>query len=176
MKALSSETILHIRPGTVADIPHILGLERQSATAGHWSEQQYRQAFQPESLARLLLVAAAEASSAEELAPGAPGLSSVKGSGIMGFLIAHHLAPEWELENIVVAHAARHRGIGKRLLEALFDAARETNSSAVFLEVRESNTAARTLYEGSGFEQTGRRPSYYTSPSEDAILYRRVLA
>jgi len=94
----------------------------------------------------------------------------------MGFLIAHHLAPEWELENIVVAHAARHRGIGKRLLEALFDAARETNSSAVFLEVRESNTAARTLYEGSGFEQTGRRRSYYTSPSEDAILYRRVLA
>jgi [ribosomal protein S18]-alanine N-acetyltransferase len=176
VKALSSETILHIRPGTVADIPHILGLERQSATAGHWSEQQYRQAFQPESLARLLLVAAAEASSAEELAPRAPGLSSVKGSGIMGFLIAHHLAPEWELENIVVAHVARHRGIGKRLLEALLDAARETNSSAVFLEVRESNTAARTLYEGSGFEQTGRRRSYYASPSEDAILYRRTLA
>ena len=175
MKALSSETILHIRPGTVADIPHILGLERQSATAGHWSEQQYRQAFQPESLARLLLVAA-EASAAEALAPRASGLSSVKGSGILGFLIAHHLAPEWELENIVVAHAARHRGIGKRLLEALFDAARETNSSAVFLEVRESNTAARTLYEGSDFEQTGRRRSYYASPSEDAILYRRVLA
>ena len=174
MKDLSFETILHIRPGTVADIPHILTLERQSATASHWTEQQYRQAFQPESPARLLLVAAASATEASS--PRVSGLKAVQGSDILGFLIAHHLAPEWELENIVVAPAARHRGIGKRLLEALFDAARETNSSAVFLEVRESNTAARTLYEGSGFEQTGRRPSYYTSPSEDAILCRRVLA
>ena len=170
MNDLSSETILHIRPGTVADIPHILTLERQSATAGHWTEQQYRQAFQPEGPARLLLVAAGASS------PRASGLSSVKGSGILGFLVAHHLAPEWELENIVVAPAALRRGIGKRFLEALFDAARETNSSAVFLEVRESNTAARTLYEASGFEQTGRRPSYYASPSEDAILYRWTLA
>jgi [ribosomal protein S18]-alanine N-acetyltransferase len=170
VKDVSSETILHIRPGTAADIPHILTLERHSATAGHWSEQQYREAFHPESPARLLLVAA------EASAPRASGPTSVKGSAIQGFLVAHHLAPEWELENIVVAPAARHRGIGKRLLEALFDAARETNSSAVFLEVRESNTAARTLYEGSGFEPTGRRPSYYASPSEDAILYRRALA
>ena len=175
MKDVSSETILHIRPGTVTDIPQILSLEQQSPTAGHWTEQQYRQAFQPEGPARLLLVAA-EASAEEALVPRASGLRSVKGSRIQGFLVAHHLDSEWELENIVVAHAARHRGIGKRLLEALVDAARETNSSAVFLEVRESNTAARTLYEGSGFEQTGRRPSYYTSPSEDAILYRRPLA
>ena len=42
----------------------------------------------------------------------------------------------------------------------------------MFLEVRESNAAARTLYEKAGFEQTGRRHSYYTSPLEDAILYR----
>lgn len=173
MKALSSEIILHIRPGTVADIPHILGLERQSATAGHWTEQQYRQAFQTEG--RLVLVAA-EASAAGASSPLASGLISVKGSGILGFLVAHHLAPEWELENIVVAPAARHRGIGKRLLESLLDAARDTNSSTVFLEVRESNIAARTLYESSGFEQTGRRPSYYANPPEDAILYRRGLA
>ena len=174
MKALSSETNLHIRPGTVADIPHILSVERQSATASHWTEQQYRQAFQTEGPARLLLVA--EASAVEASSPRAFGLISVEGSGILGFLVAHHLAPEWELENIVVAPVARHRGIGKRLLEVLLDAARETNSSAVFLEVRESNTAARTLYQGSGFEQTGRRRSYYASPSEDAILYRRALA
>lgn len=175
MKDLSSETIVQIRPGTVADIPHILDLERQSATAGHWTERQYRQAFQTEGPARLLLVAA-EASAAEASSPRASGLISAEGSRILGFLVAHHLAPEWELENIVVAPAARHRGIGKRLLEALLDAARDTDSSAVFLEVRESNKAARILYEGSGFEPTGRRPSYYASPSEDAILYRRSLA
>jgi ribosomal-protein-alanine N-acetyltransferase len=60
-------------------------------------------------------------------------------------------------------------------LDALSAAARETNSSSIFLEVRESNAAARTLYELASFEQTGRRKSYYTNPAEDAILYRRTL-
>jgi [ribosomal protein S18]-alanine N-acetyltransferase len=151
---------MHIRAATPADIPHMMSLERKSATAGHWTEELYRKAFQPESAARLLLVA--EASDLKS-GTGAPG--------ILGFLIAHHLTPEWELENLVVAPAARRKGLGNRLLEALLNAARETNSS-VFLEVRESNAAARALYENSGFEQTGRRPSYYTSPLEDAILYR----
>jgi ribosomal-protein-alanine N-acetyltransferase len=54
-------------------------------------------------------------------------------------------------------------------------AAKRTNSTSVFLEVRESNTAARTLYERAGFEQSGRRESYYTNPPEDAILYRFTL-
>ncbi len=70
---------------------------------------------------------------------------------------------------------ARQKGIGKRLFESLLAAARETNSSSVFLEVRESNAAARTLYEGVGFEPTGRRKSYYTDPIEDAVLYRRTV-
>jgi ribosomal protein S18 acetylase RimI-like enzyme len=79
------------------------------------------------------------------------------------------------LENIVVAPAARRKGLGKKLLAALVAAAKETNSAAVFLEVRESNAAARTLYETEGFEPTGRRKFYYTNPGEDAVLYRRTL-
>lgn len=151
---------MHIRSATLADIPRIMSLERQSATAGHWTEELYRQAFRPESAARLLLVA--EASDLK---------SGTEAPSILGFLIAHQITPEWELENLVVAPAARRKGLGKRLLEALLRAARETNSS-VFLEVRESNAPARALYENTGFKQIGRRHSYYTSPSEDAILYR----
>jgi [ribosomal protein S18]-alanine N-acetyltransferase len=90
-------------------------------------------------------------------------------------LVARHLAPEWELENIVVAPSARRQGLGNRLLNALLAAARETHSASVFLEVRESNSAARTLYEKAGFKQTGRRKSYYTDPLEDAVLYRQTI-
>ena len=146
---------MHIRPATIADIPSILALERQSATAGHWTEEQYRQAFQRDGATRLVLVGAEDL----ETCPA-------------GFLVAQYLAPEWELENIVVTPTARRKGLGKRLLEAFFTAANKINSTAVFLEVRESNAPARTLYEKTGFEQTGRRKSYYTNPSEDAILYR----
>ncbi len=162
---------MHIRPATIADIPSILDLERQSATAGHWTEEQYRQAFGQEGGRRLVLLA-------EDFPPTASAQETRNraDASISGFLVAQHLAPEWELENIVVAPTARRQGLGKRLLDALLAAARRTNSTTVFLEVRESNAAARSLYEKAGFEQTGRRKSYYTNPPEDAVLYRLTLS
>ena len=45
-----------------------------------------------------------------------------------------------------------------------------------YLEVRESNTAARTLYESLGFVQTGYRPRYYSQPEEAAVLMTAQLA
>lgn len=80
------------------------------------------------------------------------------------------------MENIVVCQAARRKGLGLRLLDTLLTNAKETNSAPMFLEVRESNTAARGLYQKAGFRETGRRKSYYTNPTEDAILYARNLA
>ncbi len=148
----------------------MMNLERQSATAGHWTEEQYRHAFQREGVGRLVLVA-------EGPLPIASGLktSPDASSDPLGFLVARHLAPDWELENIVVAATARRIGLGKRLLDAIFAVARETNSHSVFLEVRESNMAARALYEKTGFEPTARRKAYYTDPVEDAILYCKTL-
>ena len=50
--------------------------------------------------------------------------------------------------------------------------ARARGAKAVFLEVRESNQAARALYEKWAFLESGRRRRYYQEPDEDAILYR----
>jgi [ribosomal protein S18]-alanine N-acetyltransferase len=155
-----------IRSATPAYIPAMIELEQQCATAAHWTVEQYRQAFQPEGVRRLVLVADSSAPLASR-----PDLVGE----VVGFLVARHIAAEWELENIVVAPTARRKGLGKRLVEALFSAARETNGGSVFLEVRESSAAARSLYERAGFEQTGRRKGYYADPLEDAVLYRRVL-
>ncbi len=145
-------------------------LERRCAAAAHWTEQQYRQTFDSGGAERLVLIA-------ETLSDSVPGRATIPGSGsnILGFVVARHLAPEWELENIVVAPPARRQGLGKQLLQALLATARETNSKSVFLEVRESNAAARSLYEKTGFEQTGSRKAYYKDPAEDAVLYRLSL-
>jgi ribosomal-protein-alanine N-acetyltransferase len=134
----------------------MLHLERSCASSAHWTEEQYQEMFSQAKadMQRLVLLGG-------EL-PGE----------MLGFLVARHLAPEWELENIVVAPTARRIGLGMRLIQALLVKARETNSEAVFLEVRESNTAARALYEKTGFALTGRRKAYYTNPPEDAVLYR----
>jgi len=153
-----------IRKATANDICSMMDLARESATAAHWTEQQYRDLLSPAATAhRLAIVAQAEP---EVSNPSTPE------KGLLGFLIARFLAPECELENIVVSSAARRRGIGKQLLHALLLAARETNSESVFLEVRESNQAARAFYEQVGFKLDGRRKSYYSNPSENAILYR----
>ncbi len=156
-----------IRFATAADVPSMLDLERSSATAARWTEEQYRELFVSGGAERLVLVAEPPAQRASEGASNS--------TGIIGFLVALHLAPDWELENIVVSASARRQGLGKQLLHALLATARETNSKSVFLEVRESNIAARSLYEKAGFEPTGRRKSYYANPFEDAVLYRRTL-
>ena len=159
--------LMNLRPGIPADVPLLIDLERASPTAAHWTERQYLQAVTGrESQQRLVLVA-----------EGAPPVSASRdsGSSLAGFLVARHIGLEWELENIVVAPAARGKGLGRHLLAALVAAAHEAGSQLVFLEVRESNTAARKLYESSGFQQTGRRKSYYANPPEDAIVYGKKL-
>jgi [ribosomal protein S18]-alanine N-acetyltransferase len=156
-----------IRPATAADIPGLMNLERACVTAGHWTEEQYRRIVHPGEGDPQRLVIVAEALPQKTLGMDPPGSSAVS-----GFLVALQLGMEWELENIVVAPAERRRGLGQQLLEVLISTARSTNSEAVFLEVRESNAAARSLYEKAGFELIGRRKAYYANPPEDAVLYR----
>jgi ribosomal-protein-alanine N-acetyltransferase len=44
--------------------------------------------------------------------------------------------------------------------------------NAWFLEVRESNEPARTLYQAMGFQQVGTREAYYHNPNETGIVMR----
>ena len=69
---------------------------------------------------------------------------------------------------------ARRRGLGTRLLHELFGVLRRQGGRALFLEVRESNAAARALYEKCWFVEVGRRPRYYLEPLEDAVMYRLI--
>jgi ribosomal protein S18 acetylase RimI-like enzyme len=147
---------LPIRPATAADIAALLALERASLTAGHWQRGQYQALFEPSSPPRIALLEEEE-------------------STLRGFLIARPLGPEWELENLVVAASARRRGLGTRLLRELFAVLGSQGGAALFLEVRESNVAARGLYEKCSFVKVNRRPGYYREPLEDAVTYRLIL-
>ena len=91
---------------------------------------------------------------------------------VVGFLIAHDIAGEWEIENVLVAREFQRRGLASELLRTFLDIVLPGGTDSIFLEVRESNQAARSLYEKSGFIQTGRRSRYYRDPTEDAILYK----
>ncbi|HZP18340.1 MAG TPA: ribosomal protein S18-alanine N-acetyltransferase [Terriglobales bacterium] len=142
-----------VRAATPKDIPAIMALERESASAAHWPHSVYKKAFAGKACPRITLVA------------GGPRRT------VHGFVIGRVTAGECELENIVVSPRHQRHGIGSRLLQALVERARARGAARIFLEVRESNEAARALYERCGFAATGRRRNYYDNPREDAVLY-----
>ena len=145
-----------IRPATLADISSMLQLEKHAVTAAHWSRQQYEAVFSANTPRRFVLVL-------EE------------GSTVRAFVIGREAVCEWEIENIAVAGPARHRGLGTRLLGEFLDKIKADGAELVFLEVRESNHAARALYEKWAFLESGRRKRYYQNPAEDAVVYRLEL-
>jgi ribosomal-protein-alanine acetyltransferase len=147
---------MNIRYARSQDRGEMVALESQSPTAAHWTESFYVGLFEEGTAERVVLVAEDE-------------------GGVRGFLVALIIGHECELENIVVAEGSRRFGLGSLLIRALFEAARDRKVNRIFLEVRESNAAARSFYETCGFAIAGRRKSYYKDPEEDAVLYGLTL-
>ena len=94
---------------------------------------------------------------------------------LIGYVIAWFILDEGEIANLAVVPTARRRGVARALLEEIIVEAREARLARLFLEVRESNTAAQALYASRGFEPVARRARYYRKPVEDAIVLRLEL-
>ena len=99
-----------------------------------------------------------------------------------GRMLGHgrvHLARYGVAEiGMLLAEEVRGRGVGRRLLDALVDAARELGAHKVELQVWPHNTAAIRLYQSHGFVVEGRIRSHYRRASGqlwDAILMGLLL-
>jgi ribosomal-protein-alanine N-acetyltransferase len=143
-----------IRTATASDIASMFQIERQASGASHWAMDDYQRIFDAESPIRFALIAGDDP--------------------LAGFLVARTLGPDWEIENLAIAPSARRLGVGRALVAELLQRARHAEAATVMLEVRESNQAARALYESSGFQAVARRIAYYHDPPEDAVIYRMV--
>ena len=82
----------------------------------------------------------------------------------------HFVCGEGYFDNIAVLPEFRRQGIGRAIVQALLDFARQHGGAFVSLEVRESNSGAFALYRMLGFRRVGRRRNFYTKPSEDALI------
>lgn len=142
-----------IRAGRLNDVPAIVAIEQNAESAAHWTVEQYN-----------------------NLVDRGVVLIAEQAGNLCGFICAQIVAGEWEIENVVVASELLRRGVASELIGALIRRAREGRASAVLLEARESNLAARRFYEKHGFRQVGRRRLYYKVPEEDAILYELRLS
>lgn len=80
---------------------------------------------------------------------------------LVGFGGVMVIDDEAHVTNLLVDPGHRRRGIGRRLMTALVNAAVGQGARHLTLEVRSDNTAARDLYSSMGLAPVGVRPSYY---------------
>lgn len=96
----------------------------------------------------------------------------------VGFALARVAADEAELLSIGVLAEKRRRGTAQALLDDVIRTAAGRGAVSLFLEVAETNDAARLLYTANGFVAVGRRPDYYQRPNTvpvAALTLRRPL-
>jgi ribosomal-protein-alanine N-acetyltransferase len=109
---------------------------------------------------------------------GAVALVAGQPGGIEGFILIRVAADEAEILTLAVALVARRKGRARALVAQAAQAAAEAGATRLYLEVGVGNDAARGLYAGLGFRETGRRAGYYRvsgKPPEDALILAAAL-
>lgn len=139
---------IKVREAAFSDIPHIAELELECFSAP-WSENALLETMKQEN--SVFLVAECDGE-------------------VLGYVGSYHAAGEGYITNIAVSADMRRKGVGRTLICALKEKAKEYAFSFLTLEVRVGNLPAIALYESLGFENLGRRPRFYSNPVEDAYI------
>ncbi|MDP9202802.1 MAG: ribosomal protein S18-alanine N-acetyltransferase [Gemmatimonadota bacterium] len=144
-----------LRPAAEGDLVEVVRIER-ACFADPWTEESFRRllAGQP----AIFLVAVIPPDSA-----------------IAGYAIGFSIGEDAEVLNVAVEPSFRGKGLAGQMLDAVLIELSARGVRTAFLEVRESNRAARALYGSRGFSEIGRRQQYYRRPVEDALVMRRIL-
>ena len=150
-----------VREGKVSDIREVAQLEKECFSSA-WTDEMF-ESFLNSSTGRFIII---------------------EDSGrICAYICLYIIGGEkdnvcgdCELANIAVSSDYRRRGLARRLIGEMYESAEKEYCSEIFLEVRESNAPAISLYMAEGFEIYGRRKKYYNAPTEDAILMKKTIA
>ena len=103
-------------------------------------------------------------------------LVAEEGEKILGYCGVVTVQDEGDITNVAVEKNSQNQGIGKKLLEEMFQRTQKAGVCRLFLEVRAGNAAAIHLYEKMGFVQMGIRKNYYEQPVEDGVVMMREKA
>ena len=122
-----------------------------------WPEQSFLEVLAPEAGYTALLLRA-------------PSAADDRERGIRAYAIVQTVADELQIHNLAVHPENRRVGLGRWLLEFVFDLGRRRGAAKALLEVRRSNAQAMHLYHSMGFSALGVRTGYYLHPKEDAVV------
>ncbi len=144
---------------TVRDLPAVAEIERMHQREC-WSESAFGEELHK--LHALSFVARLAASGGEE-SPRSPSM-------VIGYICSWVVAGELQILNVTVERSFWRRGVGRALLRKAIDAGWHRGCVRATLEVRPSNTAARSLYDSLGFRVVGERPGFYAEGGEAGMI------
>ena len=103
--------------------------------------------------------------------PEYPSIALIDGDGqCVGYVSSIKALDELEIINVAVERSHRGKGLGNMLMQGFDALCRELDIALASLEVRESNSAAISLYEKYGYTVMGKRKAFYRAPVEDALI------
>ncbi len=138
-----------IRKMLEKDLSEVVEIEQSCFTSDAWSESSFVYAMESDELLSLT--------------------AEIDGR-VAGYIVVTRIV-EASIDSIAVSPEYRRQGVAEKLIWA----ALEGFSGDVFLEVRQSNLAARELYKKLGFEEISVRKNYYEKPTENAIIMKTQL-
>lgn len=128
-----------LRSITAEDAARIAGLER-ACFSDAWGEESVRSTLTRKDFCGVIL--------------------ECDGAAV-GYVCGTVLFEDAELLRIAILQEKRRLGLGAAVLDAFLEAVRAQKAERVWLEVRESNAAAISLYSSRGFVQGRVRENYY---------------
>ncbi|MBD2079098.1 ribosomal protein S18-alanine N-acetyltransferase [Leptolyngbya sp. FACHB-17] len=105
--------------------------------------------------------------------PNSELIAITSGDRLIGYGCFWAIVDEAHITIIAVHPDHQQQGLGKLLLFALLDRARQRQMKHATLEVRISNQSAISLYEKFQFKVAGQRKDYYTDTGENALILWR---
>ncbi|HXX73766.1 MAG TPA: ribosomal protein S18-alanine N-acetyltransferase [Nitrospiraceae bacterium] len=145
-----------IEPATLEALSDILHIE-EACFSAPWTRKMLEAELTGNRFAHFLLAKQSDM----------PGTDS---TAVVGYLCYWIVFEEVRLMNLAVLSSVRRQGLARTLVIHALQTGVNQGAVRAVLEVRASNIAAQTLYQRLGFHRIATRPSYYTNPSEDAVL------
>lgn len=150
---------------TSEDVADALLIEKEN-NLSHWSDESYRTEIKNKDSIAL----------------------SIKFKGkLAGFIIARLIITdqynkqnikqnyETEILNIAITKSLQNKGLGQKLLDKFFKTIETRDVSEIWLEVRETNLQAINFYKKNGFSIQFKRKNYYTNPTENALIMKKII-
>ena len=144
---------MEVRKMTAADVPAVTALENEIFSDA-WTAEGFLESLEN---------------------PNAIMLTAVENGNLAGYCCIYTVLDEAEIVNVAIHPKYRRLGLGFKMLKTMMEYFVPQEGTQYYLEVRQSNTAAKRLYEKLGFAAAGVRKNFYEKPAEDAIVMQLML-